>query len=152
MYRFWDPNAGQEKGIEEEEDADLGRFLQFANIRRSHEVTHRFCWFSIANTGWPNSTSCPNLKLVGPKLRPWERRSRKEKKWPPWRHQIEISKTWEKKILAHVLGTNCVKFHQNRPSCLGCRVGTHTQTDRQTNRQTDKQTDKHPRSILTYSV
>ena len=41
-----------------------------------------------------------------------------------------------KTTLAHVLETICVKFHQNRPSRLGCRA----ETDRQTDTHTDGQT------------
>ena len=54
---------------------------------------------------------------------------------------IELSyRNLRKTTPAHVLETICVKFHQNRPSRLGCRAVTHTQTHRQ------------PGSILTYSV
>ena len=47
---------------------------------------------------------------------------------------------------AHVLETICVKFHQNRPSRLGCRADT----DRQT--YVHIHTDRHPGPIQTYSV
>ena len=71
------------------------REKSYARFSIKPEVTDRFCWFSIANTGWARATSCPNLKQIGAKLRPWECRIRKHTKWPPWRHQIEISKIWD---------------------------------------------------------
>merc|ERR1712012_989354 len=49
--------------------------------------------------------------------------------------------------LANILEIICVKFHQNRFICLGCRDDTH--------RRTDAQTDTHTHtlgSIATYSV
>ena len=73
------------------------REKSYARFLIKPEVTDRFCWFSIANTGWPKATLCPNLKQIGAKLRPWECRIRKHTKWPPWRHQIEIFKIWEKR-------------------------------------------------------
>ena len=39
--------------------------------------------------------------------------------------------------LTHVLDTNCVKLHQNRPSRLGYRARTDTQTHTQTHTETD---------------
>ena len=56
------------------------RAQTYARILIKPEVTGRFCWFLIANTGWPNSRSCSILKWIGQKLRPWECRIRNELK------------------------------------------------------------------------
>ena len=56
-----------------------------------------------------------------------------------------------KMTLANILEIICVKFHQNRFICLGCRDDTHRRTDRQTDRRTDAHTHTLG-SIATYSV
>ena len=54
------------------------RAQTYARFLIKPEVTGRFCWFSIANTGWPNSRSCAILKWIRQKLRPWNCRIRNE--------------------------------------------------------------------------
>ena len=61
-----------------------------------------------------------------------------------YRVALQFYWTRLKMTLTHVLETISVKYHQNRPSCLGCGAVTHKHTDRQRHRQTG--------SILTYSV
>ena len=61
--------------------AFFGRKSQksYARFFVKPEVTDRFCWFSIANTGLPLATFVPNLNKIGQKLRAWECRIRKFK-------------------------------------------------------------------------
>ena len=59
---------------------------------------------------------------------------------------LNFQNRW-KASLANIFKIICGKFHQNRPTRMGCRDDTHTQTHRHTDRQTDTLG-----SILTYSV
>lgn len=97
----------------------------YARLFIKPEVTDRFCWFLAANTGWRNSISCPNLKKIWQKLRPWECPGENVRIGCHDVIEFEMSKS-KKTDLANICQIISRKFHQNWPIPLRCRASTQT--------------------------
>ena len=79
------------------------------------EDMNRKCWFAIPYKAMRWRTKLINLKKIAQKLKTWECRIVKHIKKPLWRHQINISKIWEKchlKFLLRSFGPSFIKIGQ----------------------------------------